>query len=617
MRWQSGSAMSRKFSASDIGALLWAGLARHHPEVTEDQALDLADDIGVAELMETFSGAIGAALSASRQGWRTRGPSVAWTVDRFIAVGAEAGLKPDETMNSRRANFQISAMAPRAPITRQMAAHHVGRLACGGLHARQEAAGAGAAAAQARRTGKAAAIARADAGPGRGAQCRLGRQGSAQEGDALMAAVIGTLRAELAAKIAGFVSDMNEAAGAVGKFQKRFQGYSKKLTKAGVVMSAAVTAPLVALAKSSLDAFQESEKSVAAVEAVLKSMGNGAGFTSEQLQGMAASLQKVSTFDDDEILTKVTANLLTFGKVQGDVFKRAQQAALDLSTRLGTDLQSSAIMVGKALNDPLKGITALTRAGISFTAEQKEMIKSLVDTGKTAQAQQLILSELEKQVGGQAAAAAQTTSGQVSVLAHAWGDVQERIGQIVAKALPPLVAMLGTVVDWLNQLDPANFQRLVEAFGALAIGGPILLGLGQLTSILTKLPGLLQAIIALAPAVGTAFSVALGPIGLFVAGVAAAIYALNSNMASIQAFFKAWEAMTADFSNALGAKIEAGIAKVKQIFADFLAYVANFASQLIKIITDMATQVGGGDHPEAHGCLRCRQGENRPGQRLV
>jgi hypothetical protein len=57
-----------QFSAKDIGALLWAGLARHHPEVTEEQALDLADDIGVAELMETFSGAIGAALSEPKGG---------------------------------------------------------------------------------------------------------------------------------------------------------------------------------------------------------------------------------------------------------------------------------------------------------------------------------------------------------------------------------------------------------------------------------------------------------------------------------------------------------------------------------------------------------------------
>ena len=32
-------------------------------------------------------------------------------------------------------------------------------------------------------------------------------------------------------------------------------------------------------------------------------------------------------------------------------------------------------MLGKALNDPVKGITALGRAGVTFTDEQKKQIK--------------------------------------------------------------------------------------------------------------------------------------------------------------------------------------------------------------------------------------------------
>jgi phage-related minor tail protein len=100
----------------------------------------------------------------------------------------------------------------------------------------------------------------------------------------------------------------------------------------------------------------------------------------------------------------VTVNLLTFGNVSGEAFDRAQMAAVNLSARLGQDLQSSAVQVGKALNDPIKGVTALGRVGVSFTEQQKEQIKAMTKVGDVAGAQSLILAQLEKQYGGSAEA---------------------------------------------------------------------------------------------------------------------------------------------------------------------------------------------------------------------
>jgi phage-related minor tail protein len=79
------------------------------------------------------------------------------------------------------------------------------------------------------------------------------------------------------------------------------------------------------------------------------------------LRRLATSLQGDSVFDDDEIIQKTITQLLTFTNIAGTAFDRGAQAALNMSTVLGQDLQSSAIQVGKALNDPVAGVTALQR----------------------------------------------------------------------------------------------------------------------------------------------------------------------------------------------------------------------------------------------------------------
>ena len=79
---------------------------------------------------------------------------------------------------------------------------------------------------------------------------------------------------------------------------------------------------------------------------------------------------------------------------------------LDLSAATGTSLKGASIQVGKALQDPVRGITALRRVGVSFSDDQTEVIKKLVDTGKTAEAQKLILKELAVEFGGSAEAQA-------------------------------------------------------------------------------------------------------------------------------------------------------------------------------------------------------------------
>ena len=293
-----------------------------------------------------------------------------------------------------------------------------------------------------------------------------------------MAAVIGSLRADLSANVAHFAGDMGKASKVVDGFAARFGAVAKRIQAVGLTMSLAVTAPLLLFAKSSVRAFADAEKSAKGVDAVLATMGNRAGFTAEQLRDLAGGMEKALAVDADDILGKVTANLLTFGNISGDVFKRAQEAAVDLSVRLGQDLQSSAIQLGKALNDPIRGVTALSRVGVSFTASQKETIKALVETGRAAEAQDLILKELERQYGQVAEVAAQTADGQLAALNIQWENLQETIGQIIVQILPPLIDLLKGVADWLQSLSPETLEWVVAIGGLMAALGPVIIAVG-------------------------------------------------------------------------------------------------------------------------------------------
>lgn len=87
--------------------------------------------------------------------------------------------------------------------------------------------------------------------------------------------------------------------------------------------------------------------------------------------------------------------LLTFTKVSGKEFDKATGLAFDMAAVLGGDAKSASMQLGKALNDPVKGMTSLSRAGVQFTAQQKEQAKAMIASGDVTGAQGIILKELE------------------------------------------------------------------------------------------------------------------------------------------------------------------------------------------------------------------------------
>lgn len=246
---------------------------------------------------------------------------------------------------------------------------------------------------------------------------------------------------------------------------------------AGIVAGAkSVAGPLAALfavdkivgfVSEGIDGARESARVNALTEQTIKATGGAAKVSAGQVADLAEALSKKTGIDDEAIQTGSNL-LLTFKKIRNeagagnDVFNQATAAALDLSKSGFGSIDSASKMLGKALNDPVQGMSALSRAGVTFAAQQKEQVKALVATGDTLGAQKLILKEIESQVGGNAAATA-TATDKMQV---AWGNLQEKVG---AKLLP----VLERLATWFTDTAIPALERfggwLGDVFGG-AIG---------------------------------------------------------------------------------------------------------------------------------------------------
>jgi hypothetical protein len=278
---------------------------------------------------------------------------------------------------------------------------------------------------------------------------------------------IAKLVARLELQSAQFQTELEKTNRKLLGFQKQTNRSLSSIEKSANSFGRTIKGVVVALGagtlfRSIIRSTAEAEKAFAQLEAAVRSTGGVAGFTAPQLAKMASSLQGVTTFSDDAIQS-MQAVLLTFTRIRGPEFEGAQKAILDVSARLGTDLKSAALQVGKALNDPIKGVSALARAGIQLGQSQQETIKSLVKMGDVAGAQRIILKELGTQFGGAAEAARNNFGGALEGVKNALGDLLEAKG-----GLPGATASLNEMSKVLQ--DPAVIAGADALFSTLIRG---------------------------------------------------------------------------------------------------------------------------------------------------
>jgi phage-related minor tail protein len=232
----------------------------------------------------------------------------------------------------------------------------------------------------------------------------------------------------------------------------------------GLAAAAALGVLTLGISKG-LEEAGEAEQSYRRLEAVLKATGYSAGLTADHLVAFADG-QEEATLTTAEAVQDAATVLATFRSVAGDTFTRALSMAGDMAAVFGGDLSSSAMQLGKALEDPVEGLSALRRVGVSFTGSQSDLIRSLVETGQVAEAQRVILDALEQQVGGAAAAEAGGVTGAANRLSDAWGKLLEEIGKTPAVAGPAeagLNLLARATAGWANILQGTPIDQRIAA----------------------------------------------------------------------------------------------------------------------------------------------------------
>lgn len=223
----------------------------------------------------------------------------------------------------------------------------------------------------------------------------------------------------------------------------------------------------------SVKAAAEQERVLAQMDAVLESTKNSVGLTKQEIVEYAEALMRSTGIADDVIETGQNM-LLTFTNIKGEAFKGATQAAIDMTAAFNGGevsaeaLSATSVQVGKALNDPINGLTALRRVGVTFTEQQKEQIAVMQQTGDVAGAQAVILQELSREFGGSAAAAAGTFSGSLRALQTRFGEIGESVGKILIPVLSVLTSALGLAIGPLERF--LSTERVARWTAALQTG---------------------------------------------------------------------------------------------------------------------------------------------------
>jgi phage-related protein len=310
---------------------------------------------------------------------------------------------------------------------------------------------------------------------------------------------------------------------------------------AAVAKFAAPLAAALGIASILKTGFQEAADAAAGsaqLAAGIASTGNAANVSVESLNALASSIQLYSGQTDDSIVAAEKL-LLTFTNIRNvgadKIFDRATIAAADMAARMGGDASGSAIMLGKALNDPIAGLTTLGRAGVQFSDAQKESIKAMVAAGDTMGAQKLILGELETQFGGSARAAGEAFPGQLEILKRSFEDFSQ---MIVQRFLPGLGSGVSVLSGALQKATPVVDSALSGLSKTMSEGLKTVIGAATGSGYASALPAAIEGpLIEVGANIGGIFRNIVAAVAPFVPTIISAFSALGPQLIALASNF--------------------------------------------------------------------------------
>ena len=231
--------------------------------------------------------------------------------------------------------------------------------------------------------------------------------------------------------------------------------------------TAALTLAFAGLAfaiTSAIRVSSRAERQFAKLEGILKATGGAAQLTLSEIETLAQEIGK-QTLASTQGVRDAAGVLLTFKSITGETFKDALRLSQDLAEVGFGSVKTAALQLGKALEEPEIGLSALRRVGVSFTEQQKEQIKTLDFLGKKQEAQAIILKALNEQVGGTGVNAAKGLAGAIDTLNEEFTIFIENNNLVkiavatVTGLLKGLNAVFGDFESTLRTLNTSQLQE--------------------------------------------------------------------------------------------------------------------------------------------------------------
>ncbi|MBY7685811.1 phage tail length tape measure family protein [Vibrio alginolyticus] len=267
---------------------------------------------------------------------------------------------------------------------------------------------------------------------------------------------------------AGSASQLPGPLGNIGGQVDGMVGTVKSLGFAWTAVGGSVAVAIGAIS-AGLPVLAETERRLLQQEQLIKATGYSSGYTAKQLDEMARSVA-MATLTSTQEASKAIGVLLTFRSIMNDqnnTFERTVYLAQDMASVMGGDITSAAKQLGKALEMPSTGMSALKESGVSFTQSQIDMVKAMEETGRIADAQAFILNELDNQIGGAAGAEAGGLIGTADTLGQTWEELLETMADksgsmFVAKTT--MEGLINIAKDLKGLIDPEPLVEFNELF---------------------------------------------------------------------------------------------------------------------------------------------------------
>ena len=251
--------------------------------------------------------------------------------------------------------------------------------------------------------------------------------------------------------LGGLLSSAVEGAiGAVGDLASGFVD----LAGQGIDLAVGALQDFIGYLGDAVDEAAGMQDTTAIIGATIKNLGSTTDETVSSMSDLADSIGQTTTMSHDQALA-AEKTALSYANLSSKVMPDYMTALTNMAAGTGRSASSLGMIMSRALADPGKiGVTALRRYGVILTQTQTDAIKALQKSGDLAGAQELLLSDIETKFGGDAAAAAGTYNGQMSILHDTFSQLTETVGNAL---LPALTTIVSTFHDLASNPQVTEF----------------------------------------------------------------------------------------------------------------------------------------------------------------